>query len=84
LVPELDGPIYKGIFSDICLLLSAPNLLSENKRSYRRVNLLVKYDLLIFYSTKKNRNLYIHAKSTSDVIKQVVSRRKQVNREHGV
>jgi hypothetical protein len=22
LVPELDGPIYKGIFSDICLLLS--------------------------------------------------------------
>jgi hypothetical protein len=25
LVPELDGPIYKGIFSDICLLLSASN-----------------------------------------------------------
>jgi hypothetical protein len=25
LVPELDGPIYKGIFSDICLLLSAFN-----------------------------------------------------------
>jgi hypothetical protein len=25
LVPELDGPIYKGIFSDICRLLSAPN-----------------------------------------------------------
>jgi hypothetical protein len=25
LVPELDGPIYKGIFSDICLLVSASN-----------------------------------------------------------
>jgi hypothetical protein len=25
MVPELDGPIYKGIFSDICLLHSAPN-----------------------------------------------------------
>jgi hypothetical protein len=25
LVPELDGPVYKGIFSDICLLLSVPN-----------------------------------------------------------
>jgi hypothetical protein len=23
LVPELDGPIYKGIFSDNCILLSA-------------------------------------------------------------
>jgi hypothetical protein len=22
--PELDGPIHKGIFSDICLLVSAP------------------------------------------------------------
>jgi hypothetical protein len=25
LVPDLDGPIYKGIFSDMCLLLSASN-----------------------------------------------------------
>jgi hypothetical protein len=25
LVPDLDGPIYKGIFTDICPLLSAPN-----------------------------------------------------------
>jgi hypothetical protein len=25
LIPELDAPIYKGIFSYICLLLSAPN-----------------------------------------------------------
>jgi hypothetical protein len=25
LVPDLDGPIYKGIFPDISLLLSAPN-----------------------------------------------------------
>jgi CO dehydrogenase/acetyl-CoA synthase delta subunit len=27
LVPELDGPIYKEIFTDICLLLSAPDFL---------------------------------------------------------
>jgi hypothetical protein len=26
LVPELDGPIYKGIFSDICLLLYEESL----------------------------------------------------------
>jgi hypothetical protein len=25
LVPELDGPIYKGVFSDICPLLSDSN-----------------------------------------------------------
>jgi hypothetical protein len=27
LVPELYGPIYKGVFPDICPLLSAPNFL---------------------------------------------------------
>jgi hypothetical protein len=25
MVPELDDPIYKGIFTDVCLLISAPN-----------------------------------------------------------
>jgi hypothetical protein len=28
LVPELYSPIYKGVFSDICPLLSAPNFLA--------------------------------------------------------
>jgi hypothetical protein len=26
MVPELYGPIYKGVFSDICPLLSTPDL----------------------------------------------------------
>jgi hypothetical protein len=27
MVPELHGPIYKGVFSDICQLLSTPDFL---------------------------------------------------------
>jgi hypothetical protein len=56
----------------------------ESHRFYIQVNVLVKYGLVKFCSTKINPELVIHAKSTSDVIKQVVSRSREANREDGV